>query len=123
LINVCLGCAISPVRFGGRHLDQLMMAGDQSGEFAGGGVGQWSRLRPHHLGEVRQHFHIDPVNPRLARANRLPVLEPNSRAGLLAEIDRFCLHIAFRSPEGHDAKGAENDWLRAGKGAMCVSIF
>jgi hypothetical protein len=28
LINVRLGCAISPVRFGGHHLDQLMMASD-----------------------------------------------------------------------------------------------
>jgi hypothetical protein len=36
LINVRLGCAISPVRFGGHDLDQLKMAGDQSGEFAGG---------------------------------------------------------------------------------------
>jgi hypothetical protein len=37
LINVRLGCSISPVRFGGHHLDQLMMAGDQGGEFAASG--------------------------------------------------------------------------------------
>jgi hypothetical protein len=102
-----------------------MMAGDQSGEFVGGGVGQWSRLRPLHLGKVRQQFRIDPVNLRLARANRLPV----PRAGFsgdairVAEIDPICLHIAFRSPEGHDARNAENDWLRAAKRAMCVYIF
>jgi hypothetical protein len=41
----------------------------------------------------------------------------------VAEIDSISLHIAFRSPEGHDARSAENDWLRAGKRAMCVSIF
>jgi hypothetical protein len=51
------------------------------------------------------------------------------RAGLsgdaarVAEIDPICLHIAFRSPEGHDAESAENDWLPAAKRAMCVSIF
>ena len=44
-------------------------------------------------------------------------------AAQVAEIDPISLHIAFRSPEGHDARSAENDWLRAGKRAMCVSIF
>jgi hypothetical protein len=44
-------------------------------------------------------------------------------AARVAEIDSISLHIAFRSPEGHDAGSAENDWLRAGKRAMCVSIF
>jgi hypothetical protein len=44
-------------------------------------------------------------------------------AARVAEIDPICLHIAFRSPEGHEARSAENDWLRAGKRAMCVSIF
>jgi hypothetical protein len=41
----------------------------------------------------------------------------------VAQIDPISLRIAFRSPEGHDAGIAENDWLRAGKRAMCVSIF
>jgi hypothetical protein len=82
------------------------------------GVRRWSRLRPYHLGKVRRHFHIHP-------SNRLPVFEPVSQgdAAQVAAIDPICLHIAFRSPEGHDARSAENDWLRAGKRAMCVSIF
>lgn len=42
------------------YLNQQKMAGDQSGEFVGGGVGKG-----------RQHFLIDPINLRLARANRL----------------------------------------------------
>lgn len=44
-------------------------------------------------------------------------------AARAAEIASISPHIAFRSPEGQDAKSAENDWLRAGKRAMCVSIF
>jgi hypothetical protein len=121
LINVRLGCAISPVRFGGHHLDQLMMAGDQSGEVAGGGGGQWSGLR---LGKMRQHFHTHLVNLRLARANRLPVFEPISR-GTLSGSWRST-RCAFTSPSVR-LKGkmpeAQNDWLRAGKRAMCVSIY
>ena len=47
----------------------------------------------------------------------------SGNAARVAEIDTICLHIAFRSPERHDARSVENDWLRAGKRAMCVSIF
>jgi len=124
LINVRLGCSISPVRFGGHHLDQLMMAGDQGGEFAGGGVEQWSRLRriisakyASTSASIRQPAACQSKSPSGPRADF------SGDAARVAEIDPICLHIAFRSPEGHDARNAENDWLRAGKRAMCVSIF
>ena len=119
-IHVRLGCAISPVRFGGHYLDRLMMAGEQRGEFAGSGVGQWSRLRPHHLGKVRQHFRVDPVNLRLPEQNRLPVLEPVSRGTL--PRSRRSTRSAFTSPSVRLKGTMSDDWLRAGKRAMCVSV-
>ena len=76
-------------------------------------------------GKVRQHLHADPVNLRLARAKSPSGPRPgfSGDAARVARSTSISLHIAFRSPEGHDARSAENDWLRAGKRAMCVSIF
>jgi len=44
-------------------------------------------------------------------------------AARVAETDPISLYIAFRSPERHDARSVENDWLRAGKrGNVCVYL-
>ena len=64
-----------------------------------------------------------PSTCRLPEQSAFPSSSRLRNAARVAEIDTICLHIAFRSPEGHDAKSVENDWLRAGKRAMCVSIF
>jgi hypothetical protein len=120
-----LGCAISPVRFGGHYLGQLMMAGEQRGEFAGSGVGKWSRLRPHHLGKVRQHFRVDPVN--LRSPEQIAFRSSSRFLGGRCPGRGDRTRLAFASPsvrlKGRDARRAENDWLGAGKRAMCVSIF
>jgi site-specific DNA recombinase len=81
--------------------------------------GMWMGGVPSLGYEVR----VDPL--RLARANSLPVLDPVSRGTLPGP--RRSPRLSLTSPsvrlKGRMPKSAENDWLPAGKRAMCVSIF
>jgi hypothetical protein len=75
----------------------------------------WSQLRPHHPGKVRRHFHLNIPICGQSKSLSGPQAGFSGNAARVAEIDTICPHIAFRSPERHDARSVENDWLRAGK--------